>query len=470
MRKKIGETLIHQGVITEKDLQIARFEQKRAGGRLGAIMIRLKIATEVQIAQALANQLELPYLDLTEQPPDPQAVTLIPKQYALKHNCVAFRLKNNKLEVATSSPLSLIVVHEIEFATGYRINQNMAVPSKIVEAIEKGYSSTALVATNSNDRRVAAETRTVPSQGSVCQSESNNQIVLEQDYFENPTEPNVEDPDTAGPIAKLVDSILEEALASHASDVHIEASEAGTIVRHRMDGLLREVAKLPKWAHKGLISRLKIMARLDIAENRLPQDGRLRIRSKDGRQVDFRISSLRTLHGEKIVLRILNHSKGIPALETLGFSGRDLQQIRHFLKHQHGIILAVGPTGSGKSTTLAAALTSIKSVTTNIVTIEDPIEYDIAGVNQTQIHEKIKLTFASSLRSILRQDPDVILVGEIRDQETARIAMQAAQTGHLVLSTLHTEDSPSVVTRLLDLGVEPYILGASCWASSGRDW
>jgi type II secretory ATPase GspE/PulE/Tfp pilus assembly ATPase PilB-like protein len=263
------------------------------------------------------------------------------------------------------------------------------------------------------------------------------------------------------PIIELVDLIARSAVRASASDIHIEPSEKGLLVRHRLDGLLKEVMDLPKWVHEGLIARVKIMAGLDIAERRLPQDGRLRLQMESGQPVDFRVSTLRTLHGEKIVLRLLDHQKGVPSLEQLGFSPGPLEHLRQFLKFQHGMILVVGPTGSGKTTTLCSALTTLRSERINIVTIEDPIEYQIPGINQTQVSDKVKLTFASALRSILRQDPDVILVGEVRDQETARIAMQAAQTGHLVLTTLHTDDAPSAVTRLVDIGIEPYIVASA---------
>jgi type II secretory ATPase GspE/PulE/Tfp pilus assembly ATPase PilB-like protein len=262
-------------------------------------------------------------------------------------------------------------------------------------------------------------------------------------------------PGDDAPIVELVDLIARSAVKASASDIHIEPSERGLLVRHRLDGLLKEVMDLPKWVHEGLVARVKIMAGLDIAERRLPQDGRIRLHMENGQPVDFRVSTLRTLHGEKLVLRLLDHQKGVPTLEQLGLSSAGLDHLRQFLRVQHGMIFVVGPTGSGKTTTLCSALTTLRSEKTNIVTIEDPIEYQLPGINQTQVSDKVKLTFAGALRSILRQDPDVILVGEIRDQETARIAMQAAQTGHLVLTTLHTDDAPSAVTRLVDIGIEP---------------
>ena len=283
----------------------------------------------------------------------------------------------------------------------------------------------------------------------------------DEDVFEAPSAAAPAEASEAAPIVDLVDLVINSAVTSRASDIHIEPMEKGVLVRHRLDGLLKEVMDLPKWVQDGLVARLKIMAGMDIAEKRLPQDGRLRVKTDDGREVDFRVSTLRTLFGEKIVLRVLDQRKGPPPLEELGFSSRALEELRLFLRHQHGMILVVGPTGSGKTTTLCSALTSIRSGRTNIITIEDPIEYQIPGVNQTQINEKVKLTFASALRAILRQDPDVILVGEIRDQETARIAMQASQTGHLVLSTLHTDNAPSAVTRLMDMGVEPYVISSA---------
>ncbi len=463
MRKKIGECLVQSGLITEEDLQGALDEHKRTGERVGVVLVRMNLATEKQIAKALAFQLGFPYINLAENPPDPSAVVLIPKDVSLKRICVAVRLEKNLLTVAMSDPLLFSLVQDLEFQTGYRIKQVVATRAEITEAIQTGYPDKALVRITQpgqgSDLAIpAGQSRRGGGRGDV---DPGTGLVRrpEEDVFE-PVAGLKERSETA-PIIDLVDLVVKSAIKSKASDIHVEPMEKGVLIRHRLDGLLKEVMDLPKWVHEGLIARLKIMAGMDIAEKRLPQDGRLRMQADDGSEVDFRVSTLRTLFGEKIVMRILDNRKGVPALEELGFSAASLELLRGFLRHQHGMILVVGPTGSGKTTTLSAALKSVQSEKTNIITIEDPVEYQIPGVNQTQINEKIKLTFASALRSILRQDPDVILVGEIRDSETAKIAMQAAQTGHLVLSTLHTDDAPSVVTRLTDIGAEPFVVGSA---------
>jgi type IV pilus assembly protein PilB len=469
VRKKIGECLVQAGLITETDLQAALVEHKRSGERLGAVLVRMNLATERQIAKALAYQLGFSYVNLAENPPDPTAVVLIPKEVALKRTCIAVALEKNLLTVAMSDPLLFTLVQDLEFQTGYRIKQVVATRAEIVEAIHAGYPDKAL-ARVANQGGLSVPGRGRPAAGGTDAAGGMLAPIVEggaatgaglikrpeEEIFEQAAGAKGGTAETA-PIIDLVDLVIKSALKSRASDIHIEPTETNVVVRHRLDGLLKEVMDLPKWVHEGLVARMKIMGGMDIAEKRLPQDGRIRCQGEDGQEVDFRASTLRTIFGEKIVLRVLDHRKGVPPLEELGFSAASLEALRHFLRHQHGMILVVGPTGSGKTTTLCSALTSVRSERTNIITIEDPVEYQIPGVNQTQINDKIKLTFASALRSILRQDPDVVLLGEIRDQETARIAMQAAQTGHLVLSTLHTDDAPSCVTRLTDIGIEPYV-------------
>jgi type IV pilus assembly protein PilB len=457
VRKKIGECLIQAGLITEEDLQTALAEHKRTGERIGAVLVRLNLATEKQLTKALAYQLGFPYSSLAEDPPDPAVIVLIPKEVALKRVCVALRLEKNLLTVAMSDPLLFSLVQDLEFQTGYRIKQVVATRTDILQSIEAGYPDKAIAKYAAGNLAVQ-----VPAPGQKAASTGDAALVRrsDDDLFEPSTAPPREGGDSA-PIIDLVDLVVKSAITSQASDVHIEPMEKSVLVRHRLDGLLKEVMDLPRWVHEGLVARMKIMAGMDIAEKRLPQDGRLRMQTDDGKEVDFRVSTLRTLFGEKIVLRVLDYRKGAPPLEELGLSASSMEEVRFFLRHQHGMLLVVGPTGSGKSTSLSSAISSIKSGRTNIITIEDPIEYQIPGVNQTQVNEKAKLTFATALRAILRQDPDVVLVGEIRDHETAKIAMQAAQTGHLVLSTLHTDDAPSTVTRLMDMGIEPYVIGSA---------
>jgi len=467
VRKKIGECLVQSGLITEKDLEAALSEHRQSGERLGEVLVRMNLATERQIAKALAYQLGFSYVNLVENPPDQMAVVLIQKEVALRRACIAVAVEKNLLTVAMSDPLLFTLVQDLEFQTGHRIKQVVATRSEIIDAIHASYPDKALARTEHVSPglsvRVTARERgrrdDGPGHALAPLADAEVTRRLEEDVFGQAAAEG--GPSEMAPIIDLVDLVIRGGLKSGASDIHIEPGPEGVIVRHRLDGLLKEVMELPKWVTEGLAARLKVMAGMDIAEKRLPQDGRLRVESEEGSEVDFRASTLRTIFGEKIVLRVLDNRRGVPPLEDLGFSAASLTSIRGFMKHQHGMILVVGPTGSGKTTTLSSALTSIQSERTNIITIEDPVEYQIPGVNQTQINDKIHLTFASALRSILRQDPDVVLVGEIRDQETARIAMQAAQTGHLVLSTLHTDDAPSCITRLTDIGIEPYVAASA---------
>ena len=377
-------------------------------------------------------------------------------------------VEKNTLTVAMSDPLLFTLVQDLEFQTGYRIKQVVATREEIIDAIHRWYPDKALMrvrqAGSGLEGRGARRTGTdeAAHAGEIALADGGRFSGRSgEDVFEQavvaPTGVTAE----TAPIIEMVETIIKNGLKNRASDIHVEPTEGGVVVRHRLDGLLKEAMDLPKWVQEGLVARIKIMAGMDIAEKRVPQDGRIRASTDEGQEFDLRVSTLRTIFGEKLVLRILDHRKGVPPLEELGLSAAALEHMRLFLRHQHGILLVVGPTGSGKTTTLCSALAALRSERTNIITIEDPVEYQIQGVNQTQINPKINLTFANALRSILRQDPDVMLVGEIRDQETASIAMQAAQTGHLVLSTLHTDNAPSCVTRLTDIGIEPYVTASA---------
>ena len=421
MRKKLGECLVQSGLITEDDLETALAEHRQSGERLGEVLVRLNLATERQIAKALAYQLGFSYVNLAENPPDPAAVVLIQKEVALRRACVAVAVEKSLLTVAMADPLLFTLVQDLEFQTGHRIKQVVATRSEIIEAIHASYPDKALARTRHVAPGLAVRERTPHhdqggGDGGALAPRTDPEVGrrLEADVFGEAGEERAGGSEMA-PIIDLVDLVIRGGLKSGASDIHIEPSAQGVTVRQRLDGLLKEVMDLPKWITEGLAARLKVMAGMDIAEKRMPQDGRIRVASEDGEEVDFRASTLRTIFGEKIVLRVLDHRRGVPPLEDLGFSATTLEHIRHFLRFQHGMILVVGPTGSGKTTSLCSALSSLQSERTNIVTIEDPVEYQIPGVNQTQINDKIHLTFASALRSILRQDPDVVLLGEIRD-------------------------------------------------------
>jgi type IV pilus assembly protein PilB len=402
---------------------------------------RSGVMTDRKLAEMLAPALRLRLVDLTSHVIDPVVTRLVKENLVTKYEILPLRLEGNTLDVAAVNPLDIEALKALEFATGKRVQFVVATRTEIQEAIKHTYRL---------EESLEQFLQNVPEHDltmTELQDDGRDLRMLAQDA-ELP------------PVVKLADLLLVEGIKAGASDVHVEPTLDGVIVRYRIDGILEEGFQFPKWLQQPLVARLKVTARMDIAERRVPQDGRIQVRYQN-RTIDFRVSTLPMQHGEKVTMRILDATRALIGLERLGLSATDQQRLREAAAKPQGIILVTGPTGSGKTTTLYALIRAIRSGTTNIITIENPVEYQLKGINQVDINEKQGLTFASVLRSVLRQDPDVILVGEIRDNETARVAFQAAQTGHLVLSTLHTNDSAATVTRLIDLGIEPYVISSS---------
>jgi len=441
-RRSLLRFLQRQGRLSAADA--LRLEQLagRADISLTETLEREGVIDERDLAVLLADTLRLPLIDLAAIAIDPQLTRAVKETLAAKYEIVPVRLEDGVITVATANPLDLDALRAVEFATGKRTQAAVATRLEIRDALTHAYRLE-----ESLDQFLKNVPDAEPLMVSELKEESSDLRLIAQ---------NAELP----PVVRLVDLILLEGIKNGASDIHLEPLTNGVVVRYRIDGILEEGFRLPKWVQSPLTARFKVLAKLDITERRVPQDGRIQVRYKDG-SIDLRVSSLPVNHGEKITLRILDARRAVRRLEELGFSDLDLGRLRDAARRPEGLILVTGPTGSGKTTTLYALIQEIHTGAKNIVTIENPIEYQLPGINQVEVHEKQGLTFASVLRSTLRQDPDVILVGEIRDQETAQIAIQAAQTGHLVLSTLHTNDAASTVTRLLDLGVEPYAIANS---------
>jgi type IV pilus assembly protein PilB len=419
VRQKLGECLVQAGLIAADDLRTALAEHKRTGEHLGVVLARRKLATEEQIAKALASQLGFPYIDLSENPPVPAAAALIALDAARKYVCVGLSVEKNLLTVAMADPLLFGVVEDLESSTGRRVKPVVSARSDILSAIGSAY-------TNTFDTRVERAGRE-PSRAA----------------------------DEDAPLAvDVVDQLVKRAAATRATDIHIEPTETAVVIRHRLDGALKVMLDLPRSTHDALVSQVKSRASLDATEKRLPQQGRLRITNTDGSVVHFRVTTLPTTFGEKAVLRLVDQRKAVPPLESIGLSGTMLEATRQLVRFRRGLILVVGPTGSGRTTTLVSALSEIRSELTSIATIEDPIEYQISGASQTATSEQVGLTFANALRSVMQQDPDVVLVGELRDRETAALAVEAAEGGKLVLSTMSGDDAPSAVARLAKMGAE----------------
>lgn len=427
--KKIEEILIEQGLITQTQLSEALQEQKLTGENLGEILIKKGLISQEELERCLTKQSGIAQFDLSNYIIEPGIVKLIPEEFAQKYKLVPVFLVENTLTVAMSDPSNVFIIDELQRITKLIIEPVLAPELEIKKALDQYYggSSTLQEIVSSIDKSKLAEGEKLGEEA---------------------------------PIIKIVNYLIIQAVQLKASDIHIEPEEKYLAVRYRVDGLLRRQSPLPKDLAGAVISRFKIMAGLDISEKRLPQDGRIlmKIGSKD---IDFRVSTCPTLHGENVVLRILDKSGLLLGLESLGFASRELMLFQELLRSPYGIILVTGPTGSGKTTTLYSALQILNKEGVNIMTVEDPVEYQFPGIRQVHVNVKAGLTFAAALRSFLRQDPNIIMVGEIRDCETAEIAVQAALTGHLVLSTLHTNDSASAFTRLIDMEVEPFLVSSS---------
>ncbi|MCX5707174.1 MAG: ATPase, T2SS/T4P/T4SS family [Candidatus Omnitrophica bacterium] len=445
---KLGELLIKEGLISEAQLEKAISTQRQEGGRLGEVLVKLGMITEDQMVAVLGRQLSVPYFSLgtgmLKPAMDQGLERLIPQEFALKNSVLPLSRTLRSLTVAMSDPLDLILLDNLERLTNCEINPVIATKPDIMKAVEGFYGKSALF-----QKAVADSYESITE---IVSAEEDEDQELSLDKLVSRAE--------EAPVVKLVDLIIRQAIDERASDIHIEPFKDKISLRYRIDGRLYEIPPPAKHLHLPIISRIKILAKLDIAEKRLPQDGAFLVIIGE-RPIDIRVSTVPTIYGEKVVMRLLDRSQVVLDLNQLGFEGKQLEIMRKGINSPYGLVFLTGPTGSGKTTTLYAILNEIKSPTKNIVTIEDPVEYKLEGINQVQIKPEIGLTFATALRSFLRQDPDIMLVGEVRDLETAQICIRSALTGHLVLSTLHTNDAPTAVSRLMDIGIESYMLAPS---------
>ena len=436
--KRLGEMLVDVGAITEQQLEEALAGQKGSGKRLGTYLVDEKYISEDQLIEILRRQLGIDFIDLNKAKIDPSLVTLVPKNIAKSNRVVPVKLDRDTLYLAMEDPMNFPAVEQVKNITKKRVIPMIAYTRAIDRALSVLYD-------NEGAAKAMEEMR--EEQGFATVDETAN--VLDND-------------DTnAAPTVKLVNSIIERGIIEKASDIHVEPRENDMCVRIRVDGRLNEILQIPKELQSAVISRFKVMANMNIAERRIPQDGRALARRPDGTNIDLRLNSLPTIYGEKIVIRLLTREQGILNPKGIGITDEDLPKFDRLMKNTSGVVLIVGPTGSGKTSTLYTMINALKSDTVNMVSLEDPVEFQIEGVTQVAINEKVGLTFASALRACLRQDPDIICIGEIRDGETAEIAMRAAMTGHFVLSTIHTEDACSAIDRLKDMGVEPYLIAGS---------
>ncbi|MFO7779425.1 MAG: ATPase, T2SS/T4P/T4SS family [Nitriliruptoraceae bacterium] len=431
--RSLGHILVDRGLLTLEQLQEAETEQENTGHTLGRVLVNQRIVTEKDLVAALATQIGMGFVDLAEADVDPRATTMVSEKIMRRHHLLPIGFEDGKLVVAMSDPSNVVAMDDVRTITKMEVKTVVATKDDVVNAVSK----------------YASMSEDIESIADGLADESDDGAL---DDLEAITED--------APIVKFVNVLITQAVADGASDIHIEPGERELRVRYRIDGVLHEVMRSPRSIQNGVISRLKIMADVDIAERRIPQDGRIGL-TVHGKQIDLRFSTLPTVYGEKVVMRILDKTSVMLSLDDLGFLDHNLKRFEEAYRKPYGMILVTGPTGSGKSTTLYATLNVVNQEGVNIITTEDPVEYRLPGISQVQVNNKVGLSFASALRSILRQDPDIVLVGEMRDRETAQIGVEAALTGHLVLSTLHTNDAPSAVTRLTEMGIEPFLVGSA---------
>jgi type IV pilus assembly protein PilB len=438
---RIGELLVQKNLLTVEQLERAQQEAKLSGSRVGLQLTKLGYIAEDDLADAISSQFGVPTITLADFDVDLDVIKLIPEEVAQKHTIIPVNRAGATLIVATADPANIFAIDDVKFLTGYNVEVVVAAEESIRRAIEQYYD------TGDSLDDVMADF-----------DDDDFEVVTEGDDVDlSDLEKSAED----APVVKLVNLILTDAIKKVASDIHIEPYEKSFRVRYRIDGVLYEVMTPPRKLKNPLTSRVKIMADLDIAERRLPQDGRIKLKIGRNKEMDYRVSSLPTLFGEKIVLRLLDKSNLQLDMTKLGFEEAQLADFQEAIHKPFGMVLVTGPTGSGKTTTLYSALSELNQPTTNISTAEDPVEFNLGGINQVQMHESIGLNFAAALRAFLRQDPDIIMVGEIRDFETAEIGIKAALTGHMVLSTLHTNDAPSTINRMLNMGIEPFLVSSA---------
>lgn len=438
-KKRLGDMLLEEGRITVQQLEKALRKQRNEGKRLGELLVDEGIVSENDIIGVLEKQIGIKRVKIDSINIDRKAVMCITEVLASKHTLIPIGFSGNKILIAMWDPLNIFAIDDVRIASGFEVQTFISTKKEIMKAIERYYSDQQV--------QIAAEELSKEKQEDARQQGQEDETIEFNDIKN-------------APVVKMVDYLIKNAVEARASDVHIEPFEKYIKIRYRVDGQLQEISRLTQETLAALVTRIKILSNLNIAERRVPQDGRI-LTKVSGKEVDLRVSILPTVFGEKVVIRILNRDNYLVGKEKLGMTDRELEQLDRIIKNPHGIILVTGPTGSGKSTTLYSMLNDLNSGDKNIVTIEDPVEYMIDGVNQINVNTKAGLTFAAGLRSILRQDPDIVMIGEIRDNETAQIAIRAAITGHLVLSTIHTNDAPSSVLRLIDMDIEPYLVATS---------